>query len=143
MASTPKRAPARRRTQPAAVTVKTPKPKEEKTYPFKLGGVVYQAHMPKDFVWMELFAATAAGASFAQKANANSSFLQACLTERDRERILARMRKPPSEDPVRGMELIACITELVKLWQPLVEAEFTTALDRSGIEYGDDDGEAA
>lgn len=128
MPTTSKRATAARRKP--AVTSRSPKPVADR-YPFELGGETYHAMMPKDFVWLELFAAGAADATIAQKAQANSSFLQACLNETDRERIKARMHKPPSEDPVRGMELLSRIKDLVELWQPFVEAEFNTAIQRA------------
>jgi len=128
MPTTSKGAPTPRRKP--AVTSKSPKQATD-LYPFPLGGEIYHARMPKDFVWLELFAASAADATVAQKAQANASFLQACLNETDRERIKARMHKPASEDPVRGMELLAQIKNLVEVWQPFVEAEFSTAMERA------------
>lgn len=119
------------RTRSAAVKVKTPDLDEVETA-FELCGETYVARMPKDFVWMELIASTAPEATMAQRAAANSLFLRACLSDMDRDRIIARMMKSPKEDPCRGMELIACIRDLVVAWKPYIEGEFQEAVDRAG-----------
>lgn len=126
------RTPARRR--PAAVKINTPpRKKDPKLTDFELGGVTYQARMPKDFVWIQLFAATASDATTVQKSQAFSLFLQACLDENQREQIKTRMSKPPEQDPVRGLELLAKIKELIEGWEEPMKAEFDTALDLSGL----------
>lgn len=127
-ATTTKRPGATPRTpRPAAVTVTTPEP-EEISNSFELGGEIYVAYMPKDLVWMEIFAAMAPEATMSQKAKATTLFLQACLSEADRDRIWSRMLKRPSQDRSRGMELIARIKELIQMWEPYLEDEFRTAM---------------
>jgi len=125
------RTPARRR--PAAVKIKTPPRPDPTLTPFELGGVTYHARMPKDFVWIQLFAATASDATTVQKAQAFSLFLTACLDENEREQIKARMSKPAEQDPVRGLELLRKIKDLIDEWQEPMKAEFDIALDVSGF----------
>jgi len=125
------RTPARRR--PAAAKIKTPPRPAPKVTPFELGGETYHARMPKDFVWIQLFAATAADATVSQKAQAFSLFLTACLDENEREQIKRRMSLPPEEDPVRGLELLRRIKDLIEEWQEPMKAEFDLALDVSGF----------
>lgn len=128
--TTTKRAATSRPKRPAAVTVTTPEPEEISTA-FEFGGETYVAFMPKDLVWMEIFAAMAPEATLSQKAKATSLFLQACLSEQDRDRIWSRMLKRPAQDSSRGMELIARIKDLIGMWEPYLEEEFRTAMARS------------
>lgn len=123
--------PAKKSAKPAKVKISTPKAKPDEGTPFELGGQTYTALMPKDFVWMELVAGQAAGASIPDRARAQSLFLRACLSPADRDRITERMLTRADVDPLRGMELLAAIDELAEMWRPLIEGEFKEAKSRA------------
>lgn len=94
---------------------------------FTFCGETYTAHMPKDYVYLQMGAAWAPGASAMTKAQAIALFIRACLNERDRDRIEERFIASREEDPARGMELLVEINRLAKIWEPFIEAEFNTA----------------
>jgi hypothetical protein len=94
---------------------------------FEFCGETYTAHMPKDFIYLQLGAAWAPGASAMTKAQAIALFIRACLNERDRDRIEERFITSRTEDPARGMELLVEINKLAAIWEPFIKAEFDTA----------------
>jgi hypothetical protein len=112
--------PAKRRAPNAnqrsrAVKVSTPQA-DDTDFPFEWAGETYTAHMPKDLVWMQMFAALEPGATITEKAGAHTLFIQACLVPTDRDRIKSRLID--RSDPALGMDLLECMKELIKRWEP-------------------------
>lgn len=114
------RPPAPRRKPAVKVTSPTV---DERLWPFELGGVVYHAWMPKDYVFMQLAAAFSPEGEPEDLMVAIPLFVKSCLPPDVRRTINARMKKRPSEDKATATEMYLRLGELIEQWtEPMAEA---------------------